>query len=1076
MFKKAISLLLSLMLIITSLSITAISVSAADIKYVVAGTANLCDSTWDFSEESGNIMTEKEDGTYELVFSPTEELGVAQIKVAKLTDGKVQADEDYYGDASGNNITFKVTDAGDVTVTFDPSTKEIKVKGDNVEMVSNLKIDAMRAVGNGDGNWLNGVGWDPADDSNKMTEVSDNVYEISYDGLEAYDNYQVKFAANGSWTDNWGGEFKASGVKTDADYNGGNITIDVPEDNSTVKLTLDLTGFDYASKTGAKFTVTINGEEQEETTVAPTTEAVTTKPEETTAAPAEEGLNVKATSNYFPEFTQHFDASTDTVTVTYFINSEKRMLNSQWKLTYDPSVLKFNADKNVDEDDNWTFMPQAGDAVCNPADAGIIKGNCTSLKLYRLQTKTGGKVPFVSVTFDVVGTGNTTVNLELEVMQIANLDPTTKQEDPDTEETVARGSEILEVSVPITRVAYVYEGTLDPSYEPATEAPTTEAPTTVAPTTEAPTTEAPTTEVPTTVAPTTEAPTTEAPTTEAPTTEAPTTEAPTTEAPTTEAPTTAAGALTVKATSNFFPEFTQSFDADTKSVTVTYFINSEKRMLNSQWTLKYDPSVLQFNAEKNSDADGNWTMMPQASDAMCNPYVDGQPGTIKANCTNLKLYKLQTADGNEVEFVTVTFDVIGSGETTVDLDLEVMQIANLDPTTKLEDESTEEDVVIGSTVLPFTTPIARRTLVTAGKTEPTTEAPTTEAPTTEPSQLLNITAKSNVAADAKYSVNFADDSTKIVTVTYYYQDVKELLSTQWNLSYDPEYLELKTTGGFMPFAGDDAIYNVTDGNVKGSVSNLSLYDFSTKKPYVQLTFEAKKAGNTDVLLLVEDLMVSELDPTTGKSDESKEMVVINNGVIGDLTENAFEAEIIGGTPVQPTTAPVTTEPVTTEPVTTEPVTTEPVTTEPVTTEPVTTEPVTTEPVTTEPVTTEPVTTEPVTTEPVTTEPVTTEPVTTEPVTTAPATTAPATTAPATTAPATTAPATTVAPATSTDATSASGATTPTSKGQSTSDQTTVKPSTSTGAVQTGNASMALIILSVLISATAAVYFARKKIK
>ena len=1031
MFKKAISLLLSLMLIITSLSITAISVSAADIKYVVAGTANLCDSTWDFSEESGNIMTEKEDGTYELVFSPTEELGVVQIKVAKLTDGKVQADEDYYGDASGNNITFKVTDAGDVTVTFDPSTKEIKVKGDNVEMVSDLKIDAMRAVGNGDGNWLNGVGWDPADDSNKMTEVSDNVYEISYDGLEAYDNYQVKFAANGSWTDNWGGEFKASGVKTDADYNGGNITIDVPEDNSTVKLTLDLTGFDYASKTGAKFTVTINGEEQEETTVAPTTEAVTTKPEETTAAPAEEGLNVKATSNYFPEFTQHFDASTDTVTVTYFINSEKRMLNSQWKLTYDPSVLKFNADKNVDEDDNWTFMPQAGDAVCNPADAGIIKGNCTSLKLYRLQTKTGGKVPFVSVTFDVVGTGNTTVNLELEVMQIANLDPTTKQEDPDTEETVARGSEILEVSVPITRVAYVYEGTLDPSYEPATEAPTTEAPTTVAPTTEAPTTEA----------------------------------------PTTEAPTTAAGALTVKATSNFFPEFTQSFDADTKSVTVTYFINSEKRMLNSQWTLKYDPSVLQFNAEKNSDADGNWTMMPQASDAMCNPYVDGQPGTIKANCTNLKLYKLQTADGNEVEFVTVTFDVIGSGETTVDLDLEVMQIANLDPTTKLEDESTEEDVVIGSTVLPFTTPIARRTLVTAGKTEPTTEAPTTEAPTTEPSQLLNITAKSNVAADAKYSVNFADDSTKIVTVTYYYQDVKELLSTQWNLSYDPEYLELKTTSGFMPFAGDDAIYNVTDGNVKGSVSNLSLYDFSTKKPYVQLTFEAKKAGNTDVLLLVEDLMVSELDPTTGKSDESKEMVVINNGVIGDLTENAFEAEIIGGTPVQPTTAPVTTEPVTTEPVTTEPVTTEPVTTEPVTTEPVTTEPVTTEPVTTEPVTTEPVTTEPVTTEPVTTEPVTTEPVTTEP-----ATTEPATTAPATTAPATTAPATTVAPSTSTDATSASGATTPTSKGQSTSDQTTVKPSTSTGAVQTGNASMALIILSVLISATAAVYFARKKIK
>lgn len=120
--------------------------------------------------------------------------------------------------------------------------------------------------------------------------------------LDEYDNYQVKFAANGDWTDNWGGEFKASGVQTDADYNGGNITIDVPEDNSTVKLTLDLTGFDYASKTGAKFTVEINGDKQEETTVAPTTEVATTEApttEAATTAPAEDGLNVKVTSNYF---------------------------------------------------------------------------------------------------------------------------------------------------------------------------------------------------------------------------------------------------------------------------------------------------------------------------------------------------------------------------------------------------------------------------------------------------------------------------------------------------------------------------------------------------------------------------------------------------------------------------------------------------------------------------------------------------------------------------------------------------------------------------------------------------------
>ena len=37
MFKKAISLLLSLMLVVTTLSVTIVSVSAADSVYVVAG-------------------------------------------------------------------------------------------------------------------------------------------------------------------------------------------------------------------------------------------------------------------------------------------------------------------------------------------------------------------------------------------------------------------------------------------------------------------------------------------------------------------------------------------------------------------------------------------------------------------------------------------------------------------------------------------------------------------------------------------------------------------------------------------------------------------------------------------------------------------------------------------------------------------------------------------------------------------------------------------------------------------------------------------------------------------------------
>jgi LPXTG-motif cell wall-anchored protein len=66
------------------------------------------------------------------------------------------------------------------------------------------------------------------------------------------------------------------------------------------------------------------------------------------------------------------------------------------------------------------------------------------------------------------------------------------------------------------------------------------------------------------------------------------------------------------------------------------------------------------------------------------------------------------------------------------------------------------------------------------------------------------------------------------------------------------------------------------------------------------------------------------------------------------------------------------------------------------------------------------------------------------------------------------------PTSSTDATSATGKP---STSDSTQDSSGGKTDTSTnGAVQTGTASMALIILLVLASATAGIYFARKRVK
>ena len=59
-------------------------------------------------------------------------------------------------------------------------------------------------VGNGsDGNWLNGVAWDPGASANKMTEQN-GVYSITFKDVDANSELLFKFAINGSWDVNYG--------------------------------------------------------------------------------------------------------------------------------------------------------------------------------------------------------------------------------------------------------------------------------------------------------------------------------------------------------------------------------------------------------------------------------------------------------------------------------------------------------------------------------------------------------------------------------------------------------------------------------------------------------------------------------------------------------------------------------------------------------------------------------------------------------------------------------------------------------------------------------------------------------
>ena len=244
-----------ILLMLVALIATSFSAMAEDI-YIVAGSEELCGTVWD-GTDLNNKMTDNGDGTYSKTFTNVAAKNGYQFKVVK--NGV-----EWYGDEADNNITFNVTTACDVTITFNTTTFKSTVTGTGVQAYV-FNVEKVVAVGNGVGAWLNGANWEVNADANKMTQVADKVYEITFDNVPVDEGYMVKFVTNGSWADNFGGFFEASGKESDAMYNSGNITFNL-EKAGTVTLRLDLSKFDYATRTGAKFVVTLPGSEPAELT------------------------------------------------------------------------------------------------------------------------------------------------------------------------------------------------------------------------------------------------------------------------------------------------------------------------------------------------------------------------------------------------------------------------------------------------------------------------------------------------------------------------------------------------------------------------------------------------------------------------------------------------------------------------------------------------------------------------------------------------------------------------------------------------------------------------------------------
>lgn len=553
-------------------------------------------------------------------------------------------------------------------------------------------------------------------------------------------------------------------------------------------------------------------------TTQPTTAKSTTQPTtaKATTTPVSNTLTVNAKSNLFATNTVKAESNAKTVTVTYDLQSSMKLVNGQWSLSYDNTKLKLVSSSNE-------LMPNVTDSVVNSMD-GIVKGNFTNVT--SLYDFTSSK-PFVKATFEIIESGSTDVTLDVQELSVGYKS---------NNSLVYKNAVVNSTKQNLSGFSGFESSSITGSASAVTDVQ-------------------PTTAVPTqaTTAKLTQA--------------------------TTQQPTTAASSLTVNATSNFFPSTSKTYSSSEKQVTVSYKLSSAMKLINSEWELTYDTSKLSFDSANISN------LMPSVSSAVIN---ENTKGKIKGNFSTLSLVDFS----NESDFVSITFNVIGKGTADVDLFVNILGVAyktlgstptiayvvdfgEIKDVTSIpgfENETyavkTVFDPQTTPTTVPVTTnptvPTTKPTVPTTKPTEPTTKptVPTTKPtePTTAPvTDTLKVNATSNILSPVSQEYN---KDTSTVTVSYKLTSSMKLVNSQWCLTYDSSKLSYdpqKNLNGVMPNISSAVVNTDLNNRIKGDFSSLGLYDFTTEKDFVTVTFDIIGTGETTVDLEIEILGVAYKD-------------------------------------------------------------------------------------------------------------------------------------------------------------------------------------------------------------------------
>lgn len=122
------------------------------------------------------------------------------------------------------------------------------------------------------------------------------------------------------------------------------------------------------------------------------------------------GNKINVTSNVTDPVSYDYNAQTEQVVVTYLLKADHMIVDTQSSLTYDSKVLKLAS--TTTNTKNKVFPVFQSSIVWNPSLTNQVLFNCSSLDLFNFESEN----VYCTFTFDVVGSGDTTVNLNVDYL------------------------------------------------------------------------------------------------------------------------------------------------------------------------------------------------------------------------------------------------------------------------------------------------------------------------------------------------------------------------------------------------------------------------------------------------------------------------------------------------------------------------------------------------------------------------------------------------------------------------------------------------------------------------------------